>query len=374
MAARRFIKGLTSPWSLGFSGFGLAYGLYHIWDSTQSGTKYELNENLEGKTYVVTGATSGIGQATVEELAKRNARVIMACRNREKCIQVRRDIVLSTRNKQVYCRQCDLEDFDSIRAFVQKLCKGKFELDRIDGVVHNAAMMDAERKEGIERTLATNHLGSFLLTGLLLDKLLAQDHPVRIVFLNTNIIGRKCDLDFDDLNAESRKKYDGFEVYKQSKLAAAMFARELSERLKGTNVSVTVADPGRTKSNLSKQMDGQTFFLSRWLLRIVSFGMGERRVEKAVRPVLYALADPAMEGANGVFIDRERKEQPWCDPVEDAEKRRRLWNTSEVWTKLGDRMNQMRTELGEAAVSVQKMPEANEQPAGGRSWTRLWLW
>ncbi|WKY06015.1 hypothetical protein Q1695_006314 [Nippostrongylus brasiliensis] len=89
--------------------------------------------------------------------------------------------------------------------------------------------------EGIERTLATNHLGSFLLTGLLLDKLLAQDHPVRIVFLNTNIIGRKCELDFDDLNAESRKKYDGFEVYKQSKLAAAMFARELSERLKDAN-------------------------------------------------------------------------------------------------------------------------------------------
>ncbi|VDK45982.1 unnamed protein product, partial [Cylicostephanus goldi] len=252
MAARRFIKGLTSPWSLGFSGFGIAYGLYHIWDSTQSGTKYDLHENLAGKTYIVTGATSGIGQviwsnslydplrpllriviqATVEELAKRNARVIMACRNREKCIQVRRDIVLSTRNKQVYCRQCDLEDFDSVRTFVQKASKGKYELDRIDGVVHNAAMMDAKRKvnkDGIERTLATNHLGAFLLTGLLLDKLLAQDHRVRIVFLNTNIINRKCDIDFDDLNAEHRKKYDGFEVYKQSKLAAAMFAKELSE-------------------------------------------------------------------------------------------------------------------------------------------------
>ncbi|WKX89384.1 hypothetical protein Q1695_008774 [Nippostrongylus brasiliensis] len=213
----------------------------------------------------------------------------------------------------------------------------EFAMDVVASTIARLSFPSLVPEEGIERTLATNHLGSFLLTGLLLDKLLAQDHPVRIVFLNTNIIGRKCELDFDDLNAESRKKYDGFEVYKQSKLAAAMFARELSERLKGTNVSVTVADPGRTKSNLSKQMDGQTFFLSRWLLRIVSFGMGERRVEKAVRPVLYALADPAMEGANGVFIDRERKEQPWCDPVEDAEKRRRLWNTSEVWTKLGDK-------------------------------------
>ncbi|PIO59624.1 hypothetical protein TELCIR_18909 [Teladorsagia circumcincta] len=279
MAARRLIKGLTSPWSLGFSGFGLAYGLYHIWDATQSGAKYDLNENLEGKTYIVTGATSGIGQATVEELAKRNARVIMACR---------------------------------------------------------------------------------------------------------------CELDFDDLNAASRKKYDGYEVYKQSKLAAAMFARELAERVKGgshtsreyssitygvdTNVSVTVADPGRTKSNLSSQMDGQTFFLSRWLLKIVSFGMGERRVEKAVRPVLFALADPAMEGVNGVFIDRERHEQPWCEAVEDVEKRRRLWNTSEVWTKLSERMQQMRTELGEAAASLDKSVDVKEASSTGRSWKRLWLW
>lgn len=71
--------------------------------------------------------------------------------------------------------------------------------------------------------------------------------------------------------------------------------------------------------------------------------MGERRVEKAVRPVLYALADPAMDGVTGVFIDRERNEQPWCDSVEDAQKRRKLWSTSEVWTKLGERMGQMRS-------------------------------
>ncbi|KAJ1349370.1 Riboflavin biosynthesis protein RibBA [Parelaphostrongylus tenuis] len=299
----------------------------------------------------------------------------MACRNRDKCVQVRRDIVLATRNKQVYCRQCNLEDFDSIRAFVQKLSKGKFELDRIDGVVHNAAMMDSERKvnkDGIERTFATNHLGAFLLTGLLLDKLLRQDHPVRIVFLNTNIIDRKCQLDFDDLNASNRKKYDGFEVYKQSKLAAAMFARELSERLKGTNVTVTVADPGRTKSNLSSQMDYQTFFLSRWLLKIVSFAMGERRVEKAVRPVLYALADPSMEKVNGVFIDRERHEQPWNENVEDAEKRRLLWDTSEVWTKLSERMNQMRIEIGESDFS--SSTPLDVKPAAVRSWKTLWLW
>ncbi|GMR57195.1 hypothetical protein PMAYCL1PPCAC_27390, partial [Pristionchus mayeri] len=100
--------------------------------------KYDLAEDLSGKTYIVTGATSGIGQATAEKLAERNARVIMACRNRDKCAKVRREIVDETGNEQVHCRRCDLSDFDSIVAFVAQHSKGKFELDRIDGVVHNA--------------------------------------------------------------------------------------------------------------------------------------------------------------------------------------------------------------------------------------------
>ncbi len=128
-------------------------------------------------------------------------------RNREKCIQARRDIVVETKNRQVFCRQCDLADPESIRAFVAKLSHGdcasrgengvagKFELDRIDGLVNNAAVLDPSRSltpSGIERTFAINHLGSFLLTGLLLEKFLAQKPtPVRIVFVNTNLIDTK---------------------------------------------------------------------------------------------------------------------------------------------------------------------------------------
>lgn len=93
-----------------------------------------------------------------------------------------------------------------------------------------------------------------------------------------------------------------------------------------------------------------------------------------MRPVLYALADPAMDGVTGVFIDRERNEQPWCDSVEDAQKRRKLWSTSEVWTKLGERMGQMRSELGQAAASLTSSPDAKEEIASTSSWKRLWLW
>uniref|UniRef100_A0A1I7XPA3 Retinol dehydrogenase 14 n=1 Tax=Heterorhabditis bacteriophora TaxID=37862 RepID=A0A1I7XPA3_HETBA len=337
--------------------------------STQSGSKYELNEDLSGKTYIITGATSGIGRATAEELAKKNARVIMACRNREKCVQVRRDIVLNTRNKQVYCRQCDLEDFESIRTFVLKLSKGKFELDRIDGVIYNAAMMDTDRK--------VNKVSTKRVLNVHLPQIIWV-HFCLLDYCWTNYLHKRtpCDLDFNDLNAENRNKYDGYEVYKQSKLAAAIFARELSDRLKDTNISVTVADPGRTKSNLSAQMDHQLFFLSRWLLRVVSFGMGERRVEKAVRPVLYAVADPSMEGVSGIFIDRERKEQPWNENVENAEIRQRLWTTSEVWTKLPSHLLQARlqSDLGEAALSLKKPLEVQEVTGGGKSWKTLWLW
>ncbi|GMT11757.1 hypothetical protein PFISCL1PPCAC_3054, partial [Pristionchus fissidentatus] len=392
MAASRLIAGLTSPWSLGFSGFGVAYGFYHIWDSTQSGTKYDLAEDLTGRTYIVTGATSGIGQATAEELAKRNARVIMACRNREKCVEVRRDIVLSTRNKQVYCRQCDLADFDSIVSFVAKLSKGKFELDRIDGVVHNAAVMQGERavnKDGIESTLATNHLGAFLMTGLLMEKMQAQPHDVRLVFVNTNLIGRKTALNFANFNEELQpkeaeseeekarpKKWDGYEVYKRTKLAEAMFALDLSEKVKGSNITVTMADPGRAASNLSSQLDAQQFFLSRWMLKPVSFLMGERRTEKAVRPVLYAVADPLMAGRNGLFINRERAEQEWGENVEDPDARKKLWAVSEKWTRFSDRLAKLHREIEGATV---KMPGDVEAPMvidkpSGRSWKTLWLW
>lgn len=305
-----------------------------VYSTTQAGVKYDPDFDLKGKTYIVTGATSGIGKATAEELAKRNARVIMACRNRDKCVAVRRDIVLSTRNKQVFCRQCDLADFDSIKNFVEKLSEGlsllfircscwamcyfyctfvylllflgKFALDRIDGIINNAATMDSKRKvtkNGIETMLATNHMGTFLLNGLLLDKLFKQEHPVRLVFLNSNVINRKCELNFDDLNAENRPKFDGYDIYKQSKLAQAMFAKELSERVKGSNITVLLADPGRTNTNLSQQLDAQTFFLSRWILKPIGFLMGQRRPEKAVKPVLYAVADPDAEKLNGVFIE-----------------------------------------------------------------------
>uniref|UniRef100_A0A914Z6S3 Uncharacterized protein n=1 Tax=Panagrolaimus superbus TaxID=310955 RepID=A0A914Z6S3_9BILA len=374
IALRRIVEGLKSPWSLAFSGFGVTYGLYYIIDTTQAGVKYDPDFDLKGKTFIVTGANSGIGQATALELAKRNAHVIMACRDRQKCIAARRDIVLSTKNKHVYCRTCDLSDFDSIKGFVERLTQGKNAVERIDGVINNAAIMEPKRKvtsNGIETMLATNHMGTFLLNGLLLDKLFAQEHPSRLVFLNTNVINRKCDLDLDDLNAENRVKFNGYDVYKQSKLAQAMFAKELSERIKGSNVTVLLADPGRTSSNLSQQLDSQTFFLSRWLLKPVGFLMGQRKPEKAVKPVLFAVADPEAATLNGVFIDRDRNPQPLGEIVEDKTLRGKLWSTSLVWTKFNEYSAALNNTINDSSVELQN---DNLKEKGSSFWGKLWFW
>ncbi|GMR57202.1 hypothetical protein PMAYCL1PPCAC_27397, partial [Pristionchus mayeri] len=127
----------TSPWAFGVSTLGIGVSLYRIRED-ESRAKYDMTEDLAGKTYVVTGATSGIGKAAAEQLAKQNARVILACRNQDKCAKVQQDILSITGNKQVYCHHLDLSDFDSVTSFVRNISKGEHELDRIDGVVHNA--------------------------------------------------------------------------------------------------------------------------------------------------------------------------------------------------------------------------------------------
>ena len=110
-------------------------------DDTSAGkTKYR--ETCKDKVYVVTGANSGIGKEIVTDLAHRGARVYMACRDMRKCEEVRRDIVIDSRNKYVYCRACDLASLDSVRGFVEEF---RAKEDRLDGLINNAGVMNSPR-------------------------------------------------------------------------------------------------------------------------------------------------------------------------------------------------------------------------------------
>lgn len=155
-----------------------------------AGERYK-GPNADGKVIIVTGANTGLGKETAWELARRGAKVYMACRDMTKCeevkwsfvswfqrriiiisFQAREEIVLDTKNKYVYCRPCDLASLQSIREFVKIF---KTEEKKLDILINNAGVMRSKKgsktKDGFELQLGVNHLGHFLLTNLLLDNL-----------------------------------------------------------------------------------------------------------------------------------------------------------------------------------------------------------
>ncbi|CAH2244853.1 jg23063 [Pararge aegeria aegeria] len=147
------------------------------------GIAFDNSVSAEGKTVIVTGATSGIGKEAAWEFAQRGAKVFMACRDMTKCEEARREIVLGTNNKYVYCRPCDLASAASIQEFVARF---KSEEPKVNILVNNAGVMESPQgvtREGFETQLGTNHFGHFLLTHLLLDTL-KESTPSRVVIVS----------------------------------------------------------------------------------------------------------------------------------------------------------------------------------------------
>ncbi|XP_077613052.1 retinol dehydrogenase 13 [Crocuta crocuta] len=175
--------------------------------------------NILGKTVIVTGANTGIGKQTALELARRGGNIILACRDMEKCEAAAKDIRRETLNHHVNARHLDLASLKSIREFAAKIIE---EEERVHILVNNAAVMRCPHwttEDGFEMQFGVNHLGHFLLTNLLLDKLKASA-PSRIINLSSlaHVAGH---IDFEDLNWE-RREYDTKAAYCQSKLAVAL--------------------------------------------------------------------------------------------------------------------------------------------------------
>lgn len=214
------------------------------------GGKYTKTNKIENSVVIVTGSNTGIGKETVRELAKRGAHVYMACRDMTKCEEARAEIVVESNNKYVYCRECDLASYDSIKQFVHTF---KNEQKRLDILINNGGVMRCPKgvtKEGIETQLGVNHVGHFLLTNLLLD-LLKSSSPSRIINVSS-LAHTRGEINVTDLNSE--KSYDPSKAYSQSKLANILFTRELAKRLEGTKVTVNALHPGVVDTELMRHM------------------------------------------------------------------------------------------------------------------------
>ncbi len=275
-----------------------------------------------GRTIVVTGATHGIGCHTARELARAGAEVVLAVRDTPRGEDVRADTGAAA------VVRLDLADLASVKAAASEL---RERWPRLDVLVNNAGVMAPPRTEsvdGFELQIATNHLGPFALTGLLLDTL--RDGTVVTVASGAH---RGARIDFDDLQSEHG--YHGFRVYSQTKLANLLFAFELGRRAAtaGLELRSVAAHPGLSRTNLFKG-GGRAKGLA------IAIGMrvlGQSDARGAL-PSLYAATVPDLPSGSYVGPDglQERRGSPRLVSASkaayDEAAARRLWQVSEALT------------------------------------------
>ena len=252
------IEGAWLFGGIAVSVLGLAVGL-HLFRKWMAGGVCRSKARLDGKTVIITGANTGIGLETAVDLAKRNARVILACRSVERGEKAAVEVRKRSNNDNAVFRQLDLASLESVRKFAGKILE---EEPRIDILINNAGVALPERnltKDGFEMQFGTNHLGHFLLTYLLLDRI-KEAPSARIV--NVSSMGHSFGhLDFDNLNSE--RSYSQLVTYGTSKLANIVFTRALAKRLEGTRVTANSLHPGSINTELGRHLTG--FIVSRKL-------------------------------------------------------------------------------------------------------------
>ncbi|MGI5241202.1 oxidoreductase [Dactylosporangium sp. CA-139066] len=283
-----------------------------------------------GRTAVVTGANSGLGLVTATELARHGAHVVLAVRNTAAGAEAARRI-----GGDVEVRELDLASLDSVRAFAAKLAA---DLPAIDLLVNNAGAVLLGRRrvcaDGFELHLATNMLGHFALTGLLLDRLAAAAAP-RVVSLSS-VTHRGAHLDFDDLMFE--RDFRASAAYGRSKLATTIFGVELDRRLRaaGSPVVSVLAHPGITRTNLTPRAwedRGRSGRVIAWLGLLFT-----QSLEQGTLPQLRAATDPGVRG--GQFFGPARlgetrgpvAEARLSREAADPAAGRRLWAAAEELT------------------------------------------
>ena len=204
--------------------------------------------SMSGKICIITGANSGIGKETALGLAQMGARVVMACRTVKKGEAALEEIRRESGSSQVDLLIADMSSQASVRALAEQIQR---KYPRLDVLVNNAGGAAPARTlsaDGIEMTLATNHLGPALLTLLLLDVLKASA-PARIVNVSSSVAQRPARLDMNDLQFQ-RRKYRVTAAYAQSKLLMNAFTFELARRLAGTGVTANCLHPGVVATNI----------------------------------------------------------------------------------------------------------------------------
>ncbi len=250
MAVVEALKNLTSfPYNFAILTAAAGISFYALRKYVGGGVCYS-QAKLDGKTAIVTGANTGIGLETAVDFAQRNGRVILACRNQAKGEAAVEEVKKRSGNNNVTFMELDLASLESVRGFCALVLDSEAQIDIL---VNNAGVMacpPTKTVDGFEMQFGVNHLGHFLLTNLLLDRL-KQAPSARIVNVSSSA-HKRGKINFDDIN--STKNYSPWGAYSQSKLANILFTRSLTKRLEGTNVTANALHPGVIKTELGRHI------------------------------------------------------------------------------------------------------------------------
>nr|XP_020459543.1 retinol dehydrogenase 12-like [Monopterus albus] len=251
-------------------------------------------ERLDGKTVVITGANTGIGKETAIDLAKRGAKVIMACRDMEKAEAAVKEVIEKSGSENVLCKKLDLSDIKSIREFAETINK---EEPKVNILINNAGVMMCpygKTADGFELQIGVNHMGHFLLTHLLID-LIKRSAPARIISVSS-MAHSWSSINLEDINSE--KSYDKRKAYAQSKLANILFTRSLAKRLEGTSVTTYSLHPGVIQTDLYRHLNGPQQFL----MKIIS-PFTKSSVQGAQTTIYCAVEPSLVKESGGYYSD-----------------------------------------------------------------------
>lgn len=279
---------------------------------------------LAGRTIVITGGTGGIGLETAAVLAAGGARVILVGRDRARAARAIDRIRYAAADAAVEVQHADLSRRDEVQRLAAVLDAA---CDRIDVLVNNAGAIFNRREttaDGLERTFALNHMGYFLLTALLQEKLL-RSAPARIVNVASEA-HRSATLDFSDLQSVSR--YRGWRAYRRSKLCNILFTRELARRLEGTGVTANCIHPGFVRTGIGDNTSG----LFRRGVRLLKRGFAIP-VEQGARTLIYAAGAPEIAETTGAYFIECKPAAPSAAATDDAAAQR-LWSESLALARL----------------------------------------
>ena len=280
-----------------------------------------MAQDLAGKNFIVTGANTGIGKITAKSLAARGAHVILACRSLAKTEAVIAEIERETGKRPEFV-ELDLADLASVRKAADALLAKQIP---IHGLINNAGLAGqrGKTKDDFELTFGTNHLGHYLFTRLLLDRIKASG-AARIVNVSSQSHYDAKGIDWDALRQPTRTT-TGMREYAVSKLANVLFTKELARHLEGTDVTTYAVHPGVVATDVWRKVPAPV----RWVMKRFMI-----TPEQGAASSLRAAAAPELASETGRYYHADGKEKRPARLAEDVELAHTLWQRSAEWTGL----------------------------------------